>query len=158
MNNFYDFAAEDIKGNTVTMDKYRGNLILVVNTASYCGFTKQYAGLEKMYRDYKNKGFTILAFPCNQFGGQEPGAANEILSFCETNYNISFPIFNKINVNGANAHPLFDYLKTELPDNLGPRIKWNFTKFIIDRTGKPVKRFSPDKAPEVIARYIKDIL
>jgi len=154
MNNFYNFEAKDIKGNLVKMSEYQGKLILVVNTASHCGFTKQYAGLEKLYEDYKDKGLIILAFPCNQFAGQEPGDAAEILSFCQLNYNVSFPMFEKIEVNGKNAHSIFVYLKKELPDLLGSSIKWNFTKFLIDQTGKPVKRFAPTDTPEKITEYL----
>jgi len=154
MNNFYNFEAKDIKGNIVKMSQYEGKLILVVNTASHCGFTKQYAGLEKLYEDYKDKGLIILAFPCNQFAGQEPGEAAEILSFCQLNYNVSFPIFEKIEVNGKNAHSIFVYLKKELPDILGARIKWNFTKFLIGQSGKPIKRFAPTDTPEKITEYL----
>ena len=140
------------------MSKYQGKLVLVVNTASHCGFTPQYEGLEKLYKDYKDKNFIILAFPCNQFAGQEPGSAEEILSFCKINYGVTFPIFNKINVNGKETHPIYNYLKTELPDKLGPRIKWNFTKFLIDQSGKPVKRFSPSDTPEKIETYLSKII
>jgi len=158
MNNFYDFEAEDINSRPVKMNKYQGKLVLVVNTASHCGFTPQYEGLEKLYKDYKDKNFIILAFPCNQFAGQEPGSAEEILSFCKINYGVTFPIFNKINVNGKETHPIYNYLKTELPDKLGPRIKWNFTKFLIDQSGKPVKRFSPSDTPEKIETYLSKII
>jgi len=158
MNNFYDFEAEDINSKPVKMSKYQGKLVLVVNTASHCGFTPQYEGLEKLYKDYKDKNFIILAFPCNQFAGQEPGSAEEILSFCKINYGVTFPIFNKINVNGKETHPIYNYLKTELPDKLGPRIKWNFTKFLIDQSGKPVKRFSPSDTPEKIETYLSKII
>jgi glutathione peroxidase len=154
MSNFYDFEAENIKGDLIKMSNYKGNLILIVNTASHCGFTKQYAGLEKMYKSHKDKGLIILAFPCNQFAGQEPGDAAEIMSFCKLNYDISFPIFSKIKVNGKEAHPLFNYLKSELPDILGGRIKWNFTKFLINRSGLPLKRFAPTDTPETIEEYI----
>lgn len=154
MSNFYDFEAENIKGDLIKMSNYKGNLILVVNTASHCGFTKQYAGLEKLYKSHKDKGLIILAFPCNQFAGQEPGDAAEIMSFCKLNYDISFPIFSKIKVNGKEAHPLFNYLKSELPDILGGRIKWNFTKFLINRSGLPLKRFAPTDTPEIIEEYI----
>lgn len=154
INIFYAFEAEDITGNLVKMSKYKGNLVLVVNTASHCGFTPQYAGLEKLYKDFRSKDLVILGFPCNQFAGQEPGDAAEIMSFCKLNYNISFPMFSKIKVNGKEAHPLYNYLKSKLPDKLGTRIKWNFTKFLIDRTGKPIKRFAPTETPEIIAKYI----
>lgn len=158
MTNFYNFEAEDIKGELVKMSKYQGSLVLVVNTASHCGFTKQYAGLEKLYQTFKDRGFMILAFPCNQFAGQEPGEAAEILSFCQLNYGISFPIFNKIKVNGKEAHPIFNYLKSVLADKLGRSIKWNFTKFLIDRSGQPIKRFSPVDTPEVIEKYLSGLI
>ena len=157
MNNFYDFEAEDIKGQLIKMDSYKDKLVLVVNTASHCGFTKQYAGLEKLYKDYKDKGLIILAFPCNQFAGQEPGDAAEIMSFCQLNFGVTFPIFSKIKVNGKEAHPIFNYLKSELPDIIGSRIKWNFTKFLIDRNGEPIKRFAPTDTPEVIEKYLISI-
>lgn len=158
MNNFYDFEANDNRGDLIKMSKYQGNLVLVVNTASHCGFTSQYEGLEKLYRDYQDQGLMILAFPCNQFAGQEPGDALEIASFCKLNYGVSFPIFSKINVNGKEAHPLYNYLKSALPDIFGSRIKWNFTKFLIDRTGKPIKRFAPIDTPKKIEQYLKKII
>lgn len=154
MNNFYDFEAEDAKGKLIKMDTYKGELVLVVNVASHCGFTKQYEGLEKLYKDYKDKGFIILAFPCNQFAGQEAGDMDEIVSFCKLNFGVTFPIFNKIKVNGKEAHPIFNYLKNAFSDILGPRIKWNFTKFLVDRTGNPIKRFSPTDTPEIIEKYL----
>ena len=158
MNTFYDFEAEDISGKLIKMSEYKGKMVLVVNTASHCGFTPQFDGLEKMYKDYQDRGFVILGFPCNQFAGQEPGSAAEILSFCKLTYGVSFPMFNKINVNGKEAHPLFVYLKSELPDVLGGKIKWNFTKFLIDRTGKPIKRFAPTDTPEKIEKYLAKII
>lgn len=158
MNTFYDFEAEDISGKLIKMSEYKGKMVLVVNTASHCGFTPQFDGLEKLYKDYQAKGFVILGFPCNQFAGQEPGSASEILSFCKLTYGVSFPMFSKINVNGKEAHPIFVYLKSELPDVLGGRIKWNFTKFLIDRTGKPIKRFAPTDIPEKIEKYLAKII
>ncbi|MEI6835693.1 MAG: glutathione peroxidase [Candidatus Falkowbacteria bacterium] len=158
MNNFYNFEAENIKGERVKMSDYQGKMVLVVNVASHCGFTPQYAGLEKLYQDYKDQGLIILAFPCNQFAGQEPGEAAEIMSFCQLNYGVTFPIFSKIKVNGKEAHPLYNYLKSELPDILGARIKWNFTKFLIDRQGRPLKRFSPQDTPEMITKYLQKII
>ena len=158
MTNFYEFEANDIKEKAVKMSKYAGNLVLVVNVASRCGFTPQYEGLEKLYQEHKDKGLVILAFPCNQFGGQEPGDAAEIMSFCKLNYGVTFPIFSKIKVNGKEAQPLYNYLKTELPDTLGGRIKWNFTKFLVDRTGKPIKRFAPNETPDKIGKYIAKII
>ena len=154
MNNFYDFEVEDSKGQLVKLETYKDKTVLVVNVASHCGFTKQYAGLEKLYLDYKDKGFIILAFPCNQFAGQEPGDMQEIMSFCKLNYDITFPIFNKIKVNGKEAHPLYNYLKETLPDILGTRVKWNFTKFLINKNGEPIKRFSPVDEPAVIEKYL----
>lgn len=158
MTNFYEFEANDIKEKPIKMNKYNGNLVLVVNVASHCGFTPQYEGLEKLYQEYKDKGLVILAFPCNQFGRQEPGDAAEIMSFCKLNYGVTFPVFSKIKVNGKEALPLYDYLKTELPDVLGARIKWNFTKFLIDRTGKPIKRFAPNDTPDKIEKYLAKII
>lgn len=157
MNNFYDFEAEDAGGKLIKMSQYQNKFVLVVNVASRCGFTKQYAGLERLYETYKDKGLIILAFPCNQFAGQESGEIEEILSFCKLNYGVTFPIFNKIKVNGKEAHPLFNYLKESLPDILGARIKWNFTKFLIDQNGNPLKRFAPTDTPEIIEKYLISI-
>ena len=156
MNTFYSFTAENASGQLVKMSDYIGKVVLVVNTASKCGFTKQYAGLEKLYQDYKNQDFIVLAFPCNQFAGQEPGDEESIVSFCQINFGVSFPIFKKIKVNGKEAHPLFVYLKKELSEVLGGRVKWNFTKFLIDRSGKPLKRFAPTETPEEIEKYLLD--
>lgn len=158
MSSFYDFEAEDINGVLIKMSDYKGKFILVVNTASHCGFTRQYEGLEKIYKKYKDKGLTILAFPCNQFGAQEPGDASEIISFCKLNYDISFPLFSKVKVNGSEVHPIYKYLKQELPDILGKRIKWNFTKFLIDRNGVPIKRYAPTVTPEEIEKYLTKLL
>jgi glutathione peroxidase len=129
-----------------------------VNTASKCGLTPQYEGLEKLYDTYKNQGLVILGFPCNQFGNQEPGNAEEIEEFCQLNYGVSFPMFAKIEVNGKNTHPIFKYLKSELGGFLGSDIKWNFTKFVIDKTGKPVKRYAPITTPESMEDYIVELL
>lgn len=156
MNIFHSFTAEDSSGQLIKMSDYNGKVVLLVNTASKCGFTKQYAGLEKLYQDYKNQDFIVLAFPCNQFAGQEPGDEAEIVSFCQINFGVSFPIFKKIKVNGKEAHPIFVYLKKELSEILGGRIKWNFTKFLIDRTGKPLKRFAPTETPVEIEKYLLD--
>lgn len=158
MNNFYDFEAQDVAGKLIKMSEYQGKMVLIVNVASHCGFTKQYAGLEKLYQDYQAKGLVILAFPCNQFAGQEPGDEAEILSFCQLNYGVTFPIFSKIKVNGKEAHPLYVYLKSILTDLLGGKIKWNFTKFLIDRNGQPVKRFAPTETPEEIEKYLVKII
>ena len=149
MTTFYDFTVDNIKGHPVKLDRYKGKALLVVNTASKCGFTPQYKGLEALYRKYKAKGFEVLGFPCNQFGAQEPGSEQEIASFCETNYDVTFPMFAKVDVNGDTAAPLYRYLKHEKPGLLGSEaIKWNFTKFLVDRGGKVVARYAPNDTPE----------
>lgn len=155
---FYDFEARSLNGKPESMAKYKGKVVMVVNTASNCGLTPQYEGLEKLYQQYRDQGLVILGFPCNQFGGQEPGNASDIQEFCQINYGVSFPIFEKIDVNGAQAHPVFVYLKSKLGGIFGSRIKWNFTKFVLDRHGKPVKRFSPVTKPEDIEPTIKKLL
>lgn len=155
---FYDFEAERLDGTNESMETYKGKTIIVVNTASKCGLTPQYEGLEKLYTTYKDQGLVVLGFPCNQFGNQEPGNANEIEEFCQINYGVSFPMFAKVDVNGDSAHPIFKYLKSELKGLLGGKIKWNFTKFVIDKTGKPVKRFAPITTPESMEDYIQEIL
>ena len=155
---FYDFEAERLDGTMESMDTYKSKTIIVVNTASKCGLTPQYEGLEKLYETYKDKGLVILGFPCNQFGSQEPGTADEIQEFCQLNYGVSFPMFAKIEVNGKNTHPIFKYLKSELKGLLGSAIKWNFTKFVIDKNGTPVKRFAPISTPESMEDYMKEIL
>lgn len=155
---FYDFEAERLDGTLESMVTYKGKTVIVVNTASKCGLTPQYEGLEKLYRSYANQGLVILGFPCNQFGNQEPGTAGEIEEFCQLNYGVSFPMFAKIEVNGKKAHPIFKYLKSELGGLLGSDIKWNFTKFVIDKNGKPVKRFAPITTPESMEDYIVGIL
>ncbi|MGB0868093.1 MAG: glutathione peroxidase, partial [Flavobacteriales bacterium] len=154
---FYNFEAENIKGETIKMSSFKGKTIVVVNTASKCGFTPQLDGLEKLYKTYKNDGLVILGFPCNQFGKQDPGNNEEIESFCEINYGVSFHMFSKIDVNGGNTHPIFEFLKKNLGSLFGRRIKWNFTKFVIDKNGKPVKRFSPTTTPEKMESYLKNI-
>jgi glutathione peroxidase len=139
--------------------QFRGRALLIVNTASKCGFTPQYAGLEVLYRAYRDRGFAVLAFPCNQFGAQEPGPAAEIGAFCEKNFGVSFPIFAKIDVNGPHAHPLYEFLKREKPGFLGSKsIKWNFTKFLVDRRGSVVSRFSPSTKPGDLAGQIEKLL
>jgi len=158
MNTFYDLSASNIGGETISMNTYKGKTILVVNTASKCGLTPQYEGLEKLYKKYKDDGLVVLGFPCNQFGKQEPGNDQSISEGCLINYGVSFPMFSKIEVNGANAHPIFQYLKKELSGFLGSKIKWNFTKFLIDSEGKPVKRFAPTSKPEKIDPYIARLL
>lgn len=155
---FYKFEAERLDGTQESMEKYKGKTIVVVNTASKCGLTPQYEGLEELYKTYNEQGLVILGFPCNQFGNQEPGTADDIQEFCQMNYGVSFPMFAKINVNGSDAHPMFKNLKSELSGLLGGKIKWNFTKFVIDKTGKPVKRFAPTTEPSAMENYIKDIL
>ncbi len=159
MPEIYDFTVNDIRGHSVSLDAYRGKVLLIVNTASQCGLTPQYKGLESLYRDYRDKGLEILAFPCNQFGGQEPGSAEEISGFCEANYGISFPLFAKIDVNGKETAPLYQYLKEQAPGLLGSqRIKWNFTKFLVDRDGRVIKRFAPTDAPRVIEQELAALL
>ena len=155
---FYDLEAKSLQGKPVKMDNYKGKVVLVVNTASKCGFTPQYEGLEKLYTKYKDDGLVVLGFPCNQFGAQEPGGANDIQEFCQVNYGVSFPIMEKTDVNGTNTHPVFKYLKSKLGGFLGSGIKWNFTKFVIDKNGKPVERFSPITKPEAIEPMIKNLL
>jgi glutathione peroxidase len=153
---FYRFSATSLQGKEVSMEEYRGKTILVVNTASKCGFTPQYEGLETLYRKYKDKGLVVLGFPCNQFGNQEPGDEASIAAGCLVNYGVTFPVFAKVDVNGKNAHPIFKYLKKKLRSFLGGSIKWNFTKFLIDSNGKPVKRFGPTVKPEAIDQYLTD--
>ncbi|MEK9218302.1 glutathione peroxidase [Enterobacter mori] len=148
MTRFYQLTATSLDGRPISMADYAGKVVLVVNTASQCGFTPQYAGLEALYKKYADRGLVVLGFPCNQFGKQEPGGADEISKTCHINYGVSFPMFEKVEVNGSAAHPLFRYLKNELPGVLGGRIKWNFTKFLIGRDGKPLKRFAPMTKPE----------
>jgi Glutathione peroxidase len=155
---FYDFEAERLDGTLESMSTYKGKTVIVVNTASKCGLTPQYEGLEKLYETYKDQGLVILGFPCNQFGNQEPGTADEIQEFCQLNYGVSFPMFAKIEVNGKNTHPIFKYLKSELKGLLGSAIKWNFTKFVVDKQGSPIKRFAPVSTPESMEDYILEIL
>jgi glutathione peroxidase len=147
--NLHDFSARRLGGTEQSLADYRGHVLLVVNVASHCGFTPQYTGLEALYRKYKDRGFAVLGFPCNQFGAQEPGSEADIQAFCSTTYDVSFPLFAKIDVNGADAHPLYVYLKGEKPGVLGTEaIKWNFTKFLVDRNGKVVRRYAPNDKPE----------
>jgi glutathione peroxidase len=157
--NVFDFQATSLDGKPVDLAQYRGKVLLIVNTASKCGFTPQYQGLELLYRRYQDQGVEVLGFPCNQFGGQEPGTEAEIGAFCEKNYGVSFPMFAKLDVNGDQAHPLFQHLKSEAPGVLGTEgIKWNFTKFLIGRDGKVVKRYAPQTKPEDIAEDVDRIL
>ncbi|WP_261527646.1 glutathione peroxidase [Burkholderia multivorans] len=159
MSSLYTFSADTLAGVPSTLDVYRGKVLLIVNTASECGFTPQYAGLQKLYERYAARGFFVLGFPCNQFGKQEPGDAEQIGAFCERNYGVTFPIFAKIDVKGPNAHPLYRYLTDESPGIFGLKaIKWNFTKFLIDRDGRIVKRYAPSTKPEDIATDIEKLL
>ncbi len=159
MTSIYDFSAKTLQGKDVSLADYRGKPLLIVNTASKCGFTPQYEGLEKLYEAHQAQGLVVLGFPCNQFGSQVPGGAEEIGAFCEINYGVKFPIFEKIDVNGEHAHPLFQYLKNEKPGILGTKnIKWNFTKFLVDRAGKVVARFAPMTKPEEIEPAIQKVL
>ncbi|SAK62665.1 glutathione peroxidase [Caballeronia catudaia] len=159
MGDIYGFSAETLDGATVDLDTYRGKVLLIVNTASECGFTPQYKGLQEVYQQFAARGFEVLGFPCNQFGKQEPGDAAQIGSFCEKNFGVTFPMFAKIEVNGANAHPLYKYLKDKEPGLLGiEAIKWNFTKFLVDREGNVVKRYAPQTKPDAITDDIEKLL
>ena len=154
-----DFTVALPDGGTEAMAKHAGKVLLIVNVASKCGFTPQYAGLEALYRKYKDRGFEVLGFPCNQFGAQEPGDAAEIASFCSLSYDVTFPVFAKIEVNGSNSDPLYDHLKTLAPGLMGTTgIKWNFTKFLVDRAGNVVERFAPTTKPEDIEKDIEKLL
>ncbi|MBK8288576.1 MAG: glutathione peroxidase [Cellvibrionales bacterium] len=155
----FDFSATTIDGQFLDLSAYKGKVLLIVNTASKCGFTPQYKGLQKIFEQYVERGFEVLGFPCDQFGHQEPGNEADINSFCEMNFGVSFPLFAKIDVNGKDAHPLFAHLKTEAPGLLGSEgIKWNFTKFLVDREGRVVSRYAPATSPESIARDIEALL
>ncbi|PIQ26485.1 glutathione peroxidase [bacterium (Candidatus Blackallbacteria) CG17_big_fil_post_rev_8_21_14_2_50_48_46] len=155
----YDFEVKTITGETTTLEPYRNKVLVIVNTASKCGLTPQYEGLEKLYRSYREQGLEILGFPCNQFGLQEPGSEAEIQSFCQLNFKVDFPMFSKIEVNGSDTHPLYAYLKDEAPGLLGSKpIKWNFTKFLVNREGKVLKRFAPTDTPESMESEIKRAL
>jgi glutathione peroxidase len=155
----YDYSAKTLDGQDASLADYRGQVLLIVNTASKCGFTPQYEGLEALYRNYQDKGFTVLAFPCNQFGAQEPGNAQEIANFCSLTYDVTFPVLAKIDVNGPSAHPLYAYLKHEQKGLLGTEgIKWNFTKFLIGRDGEVVERFAPTTKPEDLKLAIEALL
>ena len=157
-NTFYQFEAKSLQGKNIKMEAYKGKTVLIVNTASKCGLTPQYEGLEKLYKKYQDKGLVILGFPSNQFANQEPGDDKSIAEGCLINYGVSFPMFSKIEVNGDNTHPLYKYLKKELKGTLGNKIKWNFTKFLIDVEGNPVKRFAPTSKPEKIDKYLEKVL
>ncbi len=159
MTTAYDFSARDIDGNEQPLSKFKGEALLVVNVASKCGFTKQYTGLEALQKQYHGKGFEVLGFPCDQFGHQEPGDEAEIKNFCSLTYDVSFPMFSKVNVNGGETHPLYEWLKKEKSGLLGiGAIKWNFTKFLIDRDGNVIKRYAPTDEPEAIGKDIAKLL
>jgi len=157
-NTFYSFSAKTLQGKVQSMADYKGKVVVIVNTASKCGFTPQYTGLEELNKKYSRKGLVILGFPCNQFGRQEPGSSKEISEGCLVNYGVTFQMFEKIEVNGSGAHPMYVFLKKKLSGFLGDRIKWNFTKFVIDRNGKPVKRFAPSTKPEKMEEYLLKLL
>ncbi|MEW4210400.1 glutathione peroxidase [Priestia megaterium] len=155
----YEYSAKTIKDEDVSLSNYQGDVLLIVNTASKCGFTPQYKDLQALYEEEKENGLTVLGFPCNQFGGQEPGSSNDIEQFCELNYGVSFPMFAKVDVKGEHAHPLFTYLTEQASGLLGSKgIKWNFTKFLVNRQGEVVKRYAPQTAPKDIQKDIKELL
>jgi glutathione peroxidase len=159
MSSLYDFSVTSIDGEPQALRDYAGRVLLVVNTASKCGFTPQYAGLEALHRKYEGKGLTVMGFPCDQFGHQEPGDEAEIKNFCSLSYDVNFPLFSKVEVNGKGAHPLFQHLKKEAKGLLGSEsIKWNFTKFLIDRDGRVVRRYAPTDTPESIERDVVTLL
>ncbi|GIQ77902.1 glutathione peroxidase [Bradyrhizobium sp. RD5-C2] len=158
MATVYDFTAKSLVGDEVPLQRFEGQVLLIVNTASACGFTPQYKGLQELHAGLSPRGFAVLGFPCNQFGAQEPGDAKQIATFCETNYAVTFPMFAKIDVNGSGAHPLYEHLKREKSGLLGPAIKWNFTKFLVDRAGKVVARHAPTARPEGLKKEIEALL
>jgi glutathione peroxidase len=159
MSRIYDFEAQSIDGKAVSLRQFEGRPLLIVNTASACGFTPQFGGLEKLHQAYGARGLVVLGFPSNQFGAQDPGSNDEIASFCQLNYGVSFPMMGKIDVNGANAHPLYQWLTAEAPGLLGSKaIKWNFTKFLVGRDGRVIKRYAPQDAPEKLSKDIEAAL
>ena len=159
MPSLYDFEAQSIDGRPVQLEQYRGKPLLIVNTASACGFTPQFGGLEKLHQTYGERGLIVLGFPCNQFGRQDKGSNEEIATFCQKNYGVSFPMMSKIEVNGAQAHPLYQWLSAEAPGLLGSKaIKWNFTKFLVGKDGRVIKRYAPQDAPEKLAKDIEAAL
>jgi glutathione peroxidase len=159
MPTIYDFSAKSLNGKQADLAAVKGKVLLIVNVASQCGMTPQYKGLEEVYEKYRDQGFEVLGFPCNQFGAQEPGDSKQIAQFCEVNYGVTFPMFEKIDVNGDDAHPLFKFLKGEAPGLLGTKdIKWNFTKFLVARDGKVVDRYAPTTRPDAIAGDIEKLL
>jgi glutathione peroxidase len=158
MASIYDFSARSLAGEDTPLKRFEGKVLLIVNTASACGFTPQYKGLEALQQKYGARGFSVLGFPCNQFGRQEPGSSAEIEEFCSSNYAVTFPMFDKIEVNGDSAHPLYQYLRREKTGLLGSAIKWNFTKFLIDRSGKVIGRYPPTTTPQSLTREIEALL
>jgi glutathione peroxidase len=154
----YDISVRDSEGKDVKLDAYKGKVLLIINSATGCGLTPQYSGIQKLYDDYKDRGFEVLDFPCNQFANQAPGEIEEIKTFCESRFGVTFKVFDKIDVNGDNADPLFKYLKEEKGGMLGSKIKWNFTKFLVDREGKVIKRYAPTIEPEKLAKDIEKLL
>lgn len=154
----YDYKIKDIEGNEISMEKYRGKVLLIVNTATKCGFTPQYTGLQEIYEDLKDRGLEILDFPCNQFANEAPESNEEIKNFCTARFGITFPQFEKIDVNGDNAHPLYKFLRSQKSGILGDKIKWNFTKFLVDRQGNVIERFAPISKPEDIKKDIEKLL
>lgn len=155
---FYTFSAKKINGKEIYFEEYKGKVMLIVNTASKCGFTPQFEGLEKLYKEYKEQGLEILGFPSNQFSQQDPGSNNEILEYCQMNYGVTFTMFDKIDVNGANTHPIYKYLKSQKKSLLGSDISWNFTKFLIDKEGNVVKRYLPNTKPQDLKKDIEKLL
>ena len=158
INSIYDFRVKQTDGNETDLTGYKGKVLLIVNTASKCGYTPQFEGLQKLYEKYSSYGFTVLGFPCNQFAGQDPGTDEEIKSFCSLNYGVTFPVFSRIEVNGTNEHPLYKFLKSKASGFFSRKIKWNFTKFLVDKNGNIIKRFSPATKPEELEKYIKELL
>jgi glutathione peroxidase len=158
MASVYDFTATSLSGEEVPLKRFEGQVLLIVNTASACGFTPQYKGLQELHQALSVRGFSVLGFPCNQFGGQEAGDEKQIAEFCTTNYAVTFPMFAKIDVNGAEAHPLYNYLKSQKSGLLGSSIKWNFTKFLVDRSGRVVARHAPTARPEALRKEIEALL
>ena len=159
MSKIYEFTAQSLAGEEVSLKQFEGQVLLIVNTASACGFTPQFAGLEQLWQDYKDKGLVVVGFPSNEFGGQDPGSNDEIASFCQVNYGVSFPMMAKVDVNGGEAHPLWQWLKAEAPGLLGTKtVKWNFTKFLVGRSGEVLKRYAPNDAPESLRADIEAAL
>ncbi|MFZ5566351.1 MAG: glutathione peroxidase [Pseudomonadota bacterium] len=158
MSEFHQLRADSLQGQPVDLGQYQGKVVLVVNTASHCGFTPQYTGLEALYQKYRDQGLVILGFPCNQFGNQEPGGAEQIAQTCQINYGVTFPMFAKVEVNGPQTHPVFQWLKSKLPGWFGSKVRWNFTKFLVGRDGQPIKRFAPVTRPERIESAVRRAL